>query len=86
MNSWNDYALQWEADKSWVVVEDRRVLAANKLGYLEHLGNEWGTKESVDQIVRVSSSYHILGRKKLLSKLGAEGDASLTEWHRTYRI
>ena len=44
MNNWNDYALQWEADKSWVVVEDQRILAANKLGYLEHLGHEWGTR------------------------------------------
>jgi ubiquinone/menaquinone biosynthesis C-methylase UbiE len=52
MNSWNEYALQWEADKSWVRVEDRRVLAAEKRGYLERLGDEWGTQESVDQIVR----------------------------------
>ena len=51
MNNWNDYALQWEADQSWVVVEDRRVLAAQKHGYLEHLSDEWGTQEAVDQVV-----------------------------------
>jgi ubiquinone/menaquinone biosynthesis C-methylase UbiE len=52
MNNWDEYALQWEADKSWVGVEDRRVLAAEKHGYLQRLGDEWGTQESVDQIVR----------------------------------
>ena len=72
MNSWNDYALRWQADKSWVVVEDRRILAASKLGYLERLGDEWGTEESVDQIV----SEFILpytGMKKVIVEIGSGG-------------
>ena len=85
MNSWNDYALQWEADKSWVVVEDQRVLAANKLGYLERLGHEWGTTESVDQIVR-EFILPFTGTKKVIVEIGSGGDASLSEWHRTSRI
>jgi ubiquinone/menaquinone biosynthesis C-methylase UbiE len=72
MNSWNDYALQWEADKSWVVVEDRRVLAAHKLRYLELLGNEWGTQESVDQIVR-EFILPYTGTKKVIVELGSGG-------------
>jgi ubiquinone/menaquinone biosynthesis C-methylase UbiE len=72
MNSWNDYALQWEADQSWVVVEDRRVLAANTLGYLECLGHEWGTKESVDQIVR-EFILPYTGTKNVIVEIGSGG-------------
>jgi ubiquinone/menaquinone biosynthesis C-methylase UbiE len=72
MNSWNDYALQWEADKSWVGVEDRRVLATNKLGYLERLGHEWGTTESVDQIVNEFILPYI-GTKEVIVEIGSGG-------------
>ena len=72
MNNWNDYALQWEADKSWVVVEDQRILAAHKLGYLEHLGHEWGTTESVDQIVR-EFILPYTGTRKVVVEIGSGG-------------
>jgi SAM-dependent methyltransferase len=72
MNNWNDYALQWEADQSWVVIEDRRILAANKPGYLECLGHEWGTKESVDQIVR-EFILPYTGTKKVIVEIGSGG-------------
>ena len=72
MNNWNDYALQWEADKSWVVVEDQRILAAHKLGYLKHLGHEWGTTESVDQIVR-EFILPYTGTRKVVVEIGSGG-------------
>jgi SAM-dependent methyltransferase len=51
MKTWGEYARRWQTDDRWPPIEDPTVSEADRKLYLEHLGDEWGDKPSVDQFV-----------------------------------
>ena len=46
---WDNYARHWE--KGSVYLEDEEISEEEKGSYLDHLGDEWGTKEDVNEII-----------------------------------
>lgn len=50
MRNWSDYAVHWRSNRDKIRIEDRRFAGSDRARYLKTLGDEWGTKESVDQL------------------------------------
>jgi ubiquinone/menaquinone biosynthesis C-methylase UbiE len=72
IKNWGEYARLWQADNSWVPIEDLTVSPNDRQSYLQNLGDEWGAKASVDQFVADFVSPHVSKSSKVM-ELGCGG-------------
>lgn len=72
MKNWSDYAVRWRLNRDKIRIEDRRVAGADRAAYLKTLGDEWGTKESVDQLAHEGVIVHVNSASTVL-EIGAGG-------------
>ena len=69
---WNDYAWKWKENKGWVSVEDLTVPGVKKQDYLQVLGDEWGDRDSVYQVLS-DFIYPNINREMKIVEIGCGG-------------
>ena len=52
LDPWDNYARDWLRSPDKVVIEDRSVKTDDRAAYLGTIGDEWGTKASVEAVVK----------------------------------
>lgn len=69
---WDNYARQWRQSKDWVPVENNSVAMEQKEEYLEYLGDEWGDKESIRQVLE-DFLFPYINRESVVVEIGCGG-------------
>jgi SAM-dependent methyltransferase len=72
MKNWSDYAVLWRLQRDKIRIEDPRFAGADRAAYLRTLGDEWGTKDSVDQLAHDGVIVHVNQASEVL-EIGAGG-------------